>query len=254
MATTKVREKLTLKDALDLLEQLNAAIEDHIDEIELNDGALPDWMAAMLDEIEAATADRVDAIAAKIDEFAGYATTAKATKDRSARRERVWNNVIASMKNYGLHQVQRSGGDRLRGVSATLRIQNNSAPSTSVNVTDQQLLDYWDIDTRNAAVEGYQPFPLTKYVSVARVVSIDKKALAAAYEARHADLVAESEVICDTDIPDVIIERFGDRDEPPTQEEVAAVLGDVRSKYVADNLALEFPGVQCVRGVHLRID
>src|SRR4051812_17372682 len=115
MPTKAPKEKLTLRDSVDLLAMLQAAIEEHVDEIELNEGALPDWMAHLLDEVDAALMERVDALAKVIDDFEGFASSAKATKDRAARRQKVWENAIKSMKSYAMLQVQRVGGGFVRG-------------------------------------------------------------------------------------------------------------------------------------------
>lgn len=268
------KEKLTLRDGVDLYQALDRYIEDHIDEIELNGGALPDDLAQVLDEVDAATADRVDAIAAKLDELSGHASAAKATKDRAARREKVWNNSIAGLKAYALYQVQRSGGDRLHGLVAVLRIQNNSAPSTDLmapaDAQQDLLIGLYDTEQgrlgrlRKAedigALLGIAPGltgvpigkqdPLAQYITVQRVATLDKKALGAAYMARLAELEREAELIGEPDIPWV----DGIRPDDVTIEQIETALADIRTRYVVDSLASEFPGVRCVRGQHLRID
>lgn len=257
MATTKApREKLTLRDTVDLLSLLQGAIEDHVDEIELNEGALPDWLAQLLDEVDAALMERVDALAKVIDDFEGFASSAKATKDRAARRQKVWENAVKSMKAYGMLQVQRIGGGFVKGKSAVLRIHNNSAPATTVNLTDEQLLEICAIDASNILVAGYKPHPLSPYLSVTRVVSIDKKALAAAFEARRDELARESELLGETDLPDEVQQSIAlndDGDDTRHQHLAGAAIDGMRRNYVTTQLESEFPGVSVVRGVHLRI-
>lgn len=269
-ATTKARETLTLRDGTDLYVAVNRYVEDHIDEIELNGGALPDDMAAMFDEIDAAIADRVDALAAKIDEFTGYATAAKATEDRAARRRRVHENTIKAMKAYGLAQVERSGADRLRGTVATLRIQTNSAPSTELTAPPDAhqdlLLGLYDAEQYRQdelrvgretnvepPIEAARPHPLARFITVQRVATLDKKALAAAYEARARELDDEAQLLGESDIPEDVREAIGPADRCG-QEAIDATLAHIRADYIARALAAEFPGVRCTRGHHLRID
>jgi hypothetical protein len=244
-ATKAPKEKLTLRDGVDLYLAINQWIEDNVDAVELNGGALPDDLAALLDQVDAATAERVDALAFKIDEFAGYAESAKATADRAARRRRVWENAIAAMKAYGLFQVQRAGVDRLRGVTATLRIQKNSAPSTVLALTDEQLLEICDEDARNLlapAKPGYKAHALSPFISVTRMAVVDRKALAAAYEARRDELVRESELLGVDDIPDDVMARLHGSDSPAHPDDVKGALADIRRNYVTDVPRVRIPG------------
>jgi polyhydroxyalkanoate synthesis regulator phasin len=263
------KEKLTLRDTTDLLAELNRYIEEHIDELELNGGALPDDLAAMLDEIEAAQMDRVDAIAAKVDELTGYAATAKATQDRAARRRKVYENTIAAIKAYALREVQRvchGPAGFVRGKLATLRIQRNSAAAvalagaTTPEAEQTLLADLFDLE---------DPHPLHPYLRAETVYTLDRKALGAAYEARRAELEADVAQLAESDIPeDTRAEMEQRRDDllaasaPDLREAIndehdraiEARLADMRARYIADTLATEFPGVSCVRGIHLRID
>jgi hypothetical protein len=254
--TKAPREKLTLRDTTDLLIAVNQYIEDHVDEIELNGGALPDDLAAMLDEIVAGQMDKVDAIAAKLDEFSGYASAAKATKDRAARRQRVWENAAASLRAYAFLQVVRvNGGPHgfIKGKSSTLRIQRNGQPSTDLTIPKDGERSIAIVPSHQAvllaAVAANQP--LARFVTVERVAHLDKKALGAAYEARRAQLEDESSLLGESDIPESTRQML---DAEPNPEDVAGALADLRARYVADNLRAEFPGVRCERGQHLRID
>lgn len=229
----KVRDALTLRDTTDLLLAVDAYIEQHIDELELNGGVLPDDLAAMLDEVIAAREAKAEAIVFKLDQFGGFASSAKATKDRAARREKVWNNTIAALKAYALREVERNGGEKIKAPSATLRIQVNGQPSTEIAFDNEQLLAFAD------AGAG----PLVSYITVKRVASVDSKALAAAYEARRVQLLDEAQTY------DTLIEP----DEPEFEESWKTVL-QLRASHVAEGLAAEFPGVKCTRGFHLRID
>ncbi|HVX40318.1 MAG TPA: siphovirus Gp157 family protein [Gemmatimonadaceae bacterium] len=258
-ATKAPREKLTLRDDVDLYLAINRYVEDHIDELELNGGALPDDLAALLDEVDASRAERVDAIAKKIDEFSGNAAAAKATKDRAARREKVWNNTIAAIKGYAKHQVERSGGEPLKGTIATLRLQKNGQASTEHTYTNEQLLAIADrgvLVTREESARGDVPSPLAKYISVERLAKLDTKAIAAAYEARRAELEVEAELIGPSDIAEAA--GVDPADVCPlntvANEIIAERLAAARAKYIAENLAAEFPGVTVTRGYHLRID
>ncbi len=241
-ATKKPRETLTLRDTTDLLIDLNRWIEDHVDELELNGGALPDDLAKLHDEINGSRADRADAIAYKVDEFTGFATTAKAVKDRSARRQKVWENAVAAIKAYALREVERAGGDRIRGAVAVLRIQGNSAPATEVRFDNEQLLAFADSSVSVPPIEGgvmrYEPHPLAKYITVERIAHVDRKAIGAAYEARGEELHLEASLELS------LIEDGGER-------EVAA---EAWARRVNEILAAEFPGVTVTRGHHLRID
>lgn len=239
----KMRERLTLRDVTDLLLLVGDYVETHVDELELNGGALPDDLAQLLDEIEAATADRVDAIAAKIDEFVGYATTAKATEDRAARRRRVWENATKALKAYALRQVERHGGTPLKGAAATLRLQRNGAPSVEVRFTDEQLLDLASVETH----------PLARFLTVQRVAKLDSRALGAAYEARRAELEGEAELIGESDVAG-LADDVNAAEGAVSSGELERRVSEARDLYVADHLAAEFPGVACVRGHHLRID
>jgi hypothetical protein len=246
---------LTLRDTTDLLIAVNQYIEEHVDEIELNGGALPDDLAALLDEIVAGQMDRVDAIAAKLDELSGYAAGAKATKDRAARRQKVWENAIAAIKNYAFREVSRvNGGPHgfIKGKSSTLRIQRNGQPSTDLTVPKDGERSITIVPSHQAvllaAVAANQP--MSRFITVERVAHLDKKALGAAYEARRAQLEDESSLLGESDIPESMRQSLGAE---PNPEDVAGVLADLRARYVNDNLRAEFPGVACERGFHVRI-
>lgn len=247
-ATKAPKPKLTLRDAVDLLGMVNQYIEEHVDEIELNGGALPDDMVAILDEVDAAAGDRVDALAAKIDELTGYAESAKATKDRATRREKVWKNAIASMKRYGALQVERNAGEPLKGTVATLRLQRNGQPSCEHAYTDEQLLEFHD---RGMLAEDAHP--LARFIKIKREPSFDAKALAAAYDARRAELELEADLIGAADIVDALDADIREAIEW-SDDELARRVAEARAAYIADNLANEFPGVKVTRGYHLRID
>lgn len=243
----KVRDKLTLRDSIDLLLALNAAIEANIDEIELNGGALPDWMAAMLDEINDSLAGRADAIAYVVDQLKGDEVAAKATKDRAARREKVWGNSIAGIKAYALRELERLGENRVQGSASVLRIQRNGSPSTDLTApieTHQSIL-LAAVDVSGA---------LARFVTVQRIATLDKKALGAAYEARREQLEADTELLALSDIPFDVAATFADPDADVYAKRCAKELERMRAAYIADNLASEFPGVRCERGHHLRID
>jgi hypothetical protein len=232
-ATKAPPAKLTLRDSTDLMLLVDQWVEDHVDELELNGGALPEDLAAILDEIKAGREERAEAIVWKLDQFAGNSSSAKATKDRAARRQKVWDNATAALKAYALRELEREGGTKIKAPSATLRIQSNSSPTVDVRFDNEQMLTFIDAGAH----------PLAKYLVVARVVSIDKKALGAAYEARRAELIDESQQY------DTLIHP----DEPGYEEAWKEVL-ELRTHHVEQALATEFPGVSCVRGHHLRID
>jgi hypothetical protein len=249
----KPKEKLTLRDATDLSILVSTYIEDHVDEIELNGGALPDDLAKLLDEIDAATAERVDAVVFKIEEFTANAAAAKAIADHATRRRKVHDNAAKALKAYAFYQVQRSGGTRLEGTASVLRIQNNGQASTECSLTAQQLLAAHD---QACGAIDEPEHPLACFITVERVASLDTRTLAAAYEARRAAIEDESLLLAESDMPDDVRHAFNvahliDADRVVA---VARALEQMRRDYVADNLANEFPGVTVTRGVHLRID
>jgi hypothetical protein len=251
----KPKEKLTLRDATDLSILVSTYIEDHVDEIELNGGALPDDLAKLLDEIDAATAERVDAVVFKIEEFTANAAAAKAIADHATRRRKVHDNAAKALKAYAFYQVQRSGGTRLEGTASVLRIQNNGQASTECSLTPDELLTAHD----QACGAIYEPeHPLAKFIKVARVASLDMKALVAAYDARRDELAAEAEFLGEADISDedaIAIADFGANTKGGTEQQaVVDVLATMRANYIRHHLAAEFPGVTSVRGQHLRID
>lgn len=238
----KVRETLTLRDTSDLLLLVDAWIEQHIDELELNGGALPDDLAALLDEVQGSRETKGEAIVFKLDQYSGNAASAKATKDRAARREKVWGNTIAALKAYAVREIERAGGEKIKAASATLRLQA-SPVSTEVRFDNEQLLAFADA---NAG-------PLARFITVTRVATVDKKTLAVAYELRLAELNAEVEAFTFDDLAPDIIEMCGPEDPTGFDRRVDA-LERMRTDYVANRLASEFPGVSCTRGLHLRID
>lgn len=231
------KPRLSLHESVELLRLLDQAVEDNIDEIELNGGALPDWMSAMFDEVGAAMADRADAIAAVVDEMKGNASSAKATKDRAARREKVWGNVVESIKRYVARELERNGDEPIKGTSTTLRFQRNSSPSTKLVMPE----DVQPVFLLHAADEGTGP--LARFITVQRIATLDTKALADAYEARAAVFSDEAAMLDARDLP---------QDVTPTN--VAAAIAAMRADHVQRALASEFPGVSCVRGRHVRID
>jgi hypothetical protein len=168
------------------------------------------------------------------------------------------------MKKYAVFQLERTEDRRLEGTTATLRLQRNGVPSTELKApaeTHQAIL-LAAYDSANRVVPfGVTPaplHPLAQFITVDRVATIDKKALGAAYEARAAELVRESELLGESDIGDEDLTRIevyvAEVPDANEADAVRAVLTDMRARYVADNLANEFPGVSCVRGSHLRID
>lgn len=249
----KGRERLTLRDSVDLYALINQWVEDNIDEVEFNEGALPDDLARLLDEVDASVAERVDGFAFKVDEFIGKAATAKATKDRSARREKVYANIIKSMKAYGFAQVQRNNGEPLKGITASLRIQRNGGnASVECSLTPEQLIDATDC---RLAVPAIQTHPLARFLSASVTVSLNKELLAAAYETRAEALADEALLIGESDIEAL----FTDPDDAAraalaTPEDTERLLEQMRHVYVTAALATEFPGITCTRGSHLRID
>lgn len=252
----KPRERLTLHETVDLLRMLDQAVEDHVDEIELNGGALPDWMATMFDEVAAAMADRADAIAAVVDEMKGNAASAKATKDRAARREKVWGNVVDSVKAYVKRELERNGGEAIRGTTSVLRLQRNGQPSTELTMPEQQGTDYLLYCADAVDESGKHVSPLARFIVVERMASLDKKKLADAYEARAAELEAEAELLGESDIP-ADVQHATNIAHMVGEDRAAAVsreLVRIRDDYVNRALSAEFPGVRCIRGQHVRID
>lgn len=251
-AAPKPRAKLTLRDTTDLSLALDRYIDDHIDELELNGGALPDDLAQLFDEIQGAQMERVDAIAAKIDDLGDLADMAKARKDREARRERIYANTQAAIKAYALREVERlsgpAAGNFIKGRERKLRLQNNSGPSTDLKVPIDREYSIKVITSHQAVLLGAVAAggPLAKYITLQQIATLDKKAVASAYEVRRTQLEDEASLLGEGDIPE--------RGAEPNPEDVAGVVADLRAKYVATQLAAEFPGVIVSRGYHLRID
>jgi hypothetical protein len=243
--------KLTLRDTTDLFLSINRWVEEHVDEVELNAGALPDDLAELLDQVDAAQHERADALAAKLDEFTGYVATARATKDRAARRQRVWENTISAIKAYVLRELDRLGVDRIRGATAVLRAQRNSQPSVECSVDAADLLLLADGTPARPDHARLLPF-----LTVQRTATIDKKKLAAAYERRCAELEREVQLLGESDIPDEYASRLEElaRHGVSRRHAIASLLDEMRRQYIAHALDAEFPFVSCVRGVHLRID
>lgn len=245
-ATTKApAPKLTLKDTTDLELLVDRWIEDHIDEVEINDGALPDDLAQLLDEVQASRAERADAIAFKLDRLAGDVMTAKATKDRAARRERVAANVIKAIKAYAKREVERGGGGPIKGTACVLRIQiNGGKPAVDVRFENEQLLAFADSSAPRSAnladVIHYQPHPLARFIVVQRVAQVDTDRLALAYAARR-DELALMEAL------ELSVDGGPESKNDLTVAEQAAIRID-------QILAAEFPGITVSRGTHLRVD
>jgi hypothetical protein len=242
-ATKPQAPKLTLRDTTELELLLDQWIEEHIDEVELGGGALPDDLAQLLDEVQASRAERADAIAAKVDRLTGDATAAKATKDRAARRERVATNAMKAIKAYAMREVQRLGGEPIRGTACVLRMQKNGGkPAVEVRFENEQLLAFKDTNTT-----------LSRFITIDRVARLDSDAIAVAYLARQTELEQEVELLGESDIPEEALDALGP-DDPTRREAIPHVLQLMRSKYIARTLADEFPGVTVTRGFHLRID
>lgn len=250
----KPRERLSLHESVELLRLLDQAVEDNIDEIELNGGALPDWMASMFDEVAAAMVDRADAIAAVVDEMKGNVSSAKATKDRAARREKVWGNVIDSIKRYVAREIERNGGEPIRGTASVLRLQRNSQASTELTMPEQQATDYLLYCADQVDHSGNHTNPLARFIVVERMASLNKKALSDAYEARAAELESEAELLGESDVPDDVIAGLHGSGTPADPDDIAQEITRMRADYVQRALSAEFPGVRCIRGSHVRID
>lgn len=248
---TKIREPLTLRDAADVFIVINEWIENHIDELELNGGALPDELAQLIDAADLTLVKKADAIAAKLDEFAGYAATAKATKDRAARREKVWNNAGAVLKAYALHQLQRLGRDRIRGASSTLRAQINSAAAVDCRLDNDALYAIWSFDGHHDLPAS--PHPLIKYMTLEHVVHLDKKRIAADYLARRAQLEKDTPTLTYSDIPEHVADAMGPADHCGLEAREEWCRTE-RQRRIDDVLSREFPTITVTRGSHLRVD
>ena len=248
---TQPEPRLTLRDTTDLFLAINRWVEEHIDELELNGGALPDDLAALLDQVDAAQHERADAIAAKLDEFTGFVATARATKDRAARRQRVWENTISAIKAYVLRELDRLGVDRIRGATAVLRAQRNGQPSVECHVDGADLLLLADGNPARPDHERLLP-----YLAVQRTARIDTKKLAVAFEHRRTELEREVELLGESDIPDQYASRLEELvgHGVSRRHAIASILDEMRAQYIAHALDAEFPFVSCVRGVHLRVD
>jgi hypothetical protein len=247
------REKLTLRDSSDLLLAVGQWVEDNIDTLELNGGALPDDLALLLDEIIASRVERAEAIVHKLDEFTGYATSAKATKDRAARRQKVWENTIAALEAYAQREIERGGGEPIKAPSATLRLQRNGQPAVVCRFDNTQLCNFYDARELTPREDGglrVANHPLARFLSVERVATLDRKALGAAYEARREELESEAAQFTDDDLAGLYSGPEFSAGAYPANRSRA----EMRTHYVAQALTDEFPGVTVTRGHHLRID
>lgn len=265
---TPTAAPLTLRDTFDSLAIVESWIDEHADVILANGGALPPELEELLVAAEGSRDERIDARAAKIRQFQAACDVCKQEAARYSQRAKVWENAATALKEFTKRQLEAEGVTAVKTTRFSVRIQNNSAPSCAHEYTSADLLKIVQDDglsprTAVDVVELAFAHPLSRFITLQTVASLDTRALVAAYEAREVELRAEIAPLTADDLDETEfqqaldvprLEGMSDEDyDAMVRASVARTLESTRRSYVATHLAREFPGVQVRRGTHLRI-
>lgn len=233
----------TLLDRLEALAFVNAWIDEHHDEILVNDGALPDELAQLLDAAEGDLATKLAAIDVIRRQHRGAEATAKAIAASFTQKARVAANaergLIAwakrAMEAFGTLAVKQDGVVNARIIANPPKAEHAYTSDDLLEIVKRRERELRDTPHGVAAQPGH---PLLSYIHTQLTATLDTKALLADYEAAR-DALAETAA--------TLWPMEPDDDAQLTGEIVAARIG-----YVQKKLAERFPGVVVTQGTHLR--
>lgn len=122
---------ITLYERTEALNIVAAFIEEHADVIAENGGTLPDELAALLDDAEGEFDSKVEHVALFIRSLGHTADAIKAEEDRLSARRKAIANAAASLTNYLHAHLAGAGKTQVKGVLATVAIQQSPPSVTS---------------------------------------------------------------------------------------------------------------------------
>jgi hypothetical protein len=129
---------LKLYQTVDALNVVREWIYEHDDEIRNAEGALPDELAALLEQAETDLETKAESVALFVRELYSNAKAVRDERDRLDARVRHYERAAESLKDYLKFQLERSGIAKVEGKLATVRLQK-SPPSIKA-LLDQDAL------------------------------------------------------------------------------------------------------------------
>lgn len=122
MATT-----MRLYDLATALEEVDAWLEEHGDELEAMGGEIPPELVAKLDEIEEAFDEKVEKVGLLMRTLEAKAEVGKREAKRLSDVAKTYENRAVWLKSYLLEQMQRTGRVKVEGPYLKVFVQKNSA-------------------------------------------------------------------------------------------------------------------------------
>lgn len=120
---------LSLYEATDGLLTVKQWIEEHADEILLNDGELPQALAELIDQAEGDFATKVERVALYIREVIATKAANKAEADRFTQRVKVLENTEKGLKRYLVLCLEAAEKTKVETTLVRVRTQKNGTPS-----------------------------------------------------------------------------------------------------------------------------
>lgn len=130
----------TLYDLSALMQVLNAQIELRADEIAANGGALPNDLAAMLDDAEGKFGDKVENIVVVLREILLDSIKAATERDRLSSRVKSLDARHAALKDYLKRSIEAAGLTRVESALATVTVQPSASIHSSLSSDQLALL------------------------------------------------------------------------------------------------------------------
>ena len=131
---------LRLYEATDALDTVREWLLEHDDEIRASEGALPDELAALLEEAEGTFREKAERVALFIRELLANAEAVKAEEARLCARRKHYEKSAEGLKAYLLFQMQAAEIPKIEGKLITLRVQK-SPPSVKVLIEQEKLAE-----------------------------------------------------------------------------------------------------------------
>lgn len=256
---------VTLLERADALRIIEDWVREHEDEVLMNEGALPDELAALLEQADGDFDTKMERVAIKRRDFQAHEARAKAEKDYYAQRAKMWGNADEALRRYQHTCLSIAGRDRVKTALATVWLQN-SPPAVRHTYQNETLCEIADASLVMPTPPPEDGHPLAKYVTVELVAKLDTRAVLADWKARKQELEVEAETVVSltTDEEEGIRLNLeiaaAEMDTPVDEVELASGIREAldeallakRADYVAGKLATEFPGITVEQHQHVR--
>ncbi len=256
---------VTLHDRAHSIAILTEWEHEHYDVILANDGALPDELAALLDDAEVEFTQKVTAVRAKIEELDASADAAKATKDRLAQREKVFRNAAKGLKRYLEACLTTAGRDRIDTPLGVVAMQTNP-PSLTFSLTYAEYVERFGKDGERAPEWLRVVPPSEPTVEVANrkeAIAAWDDALPDVWVRAHNEVeLTDDEVTAETEYVDFLAAQYtaeqdGEVSDEDRQqmlvERLDALLTSKKEAFVRKVMATVCPGVEVTRGRSVRL-